>query len=144
MTAINVEVLEKILADVAEASPAKTIEGMKGVSWTLHQVRARIEAAAKVTAPQQSPVVRRSDPWSSRVGAAQIEPNRGTKKAAVLGLLRRADGGWVAGEAVTEVGGQEGTRRLRELRADDGWPIERRPDPTGVGRFQYRLAVPRG
>lgn len=92
-----------------------------------------------------SPLARRSDPWSSHTAARRIEPTRGSKRAAVLNLLRGAASdphgdGWVPGSALTEVGGSEGLRRLRELRAM-GWPIERRP-ARGPGRtgWEYRLA----
>jgi hypothetical protein len=71
-----------------------------------------------------------------------------TRKEAVLELLRSAqedrgrDSGWVTTAEINskEVGGTEGTRRLRDLRAD-GYIIEKRkhPDPA-VDQFQYRLA----
>lgn len=90
------------------------------------------------------PVVRRDDPPPAREGAARIEPKRGTRKALVLGMLRRAaEAGpavWVDGAVLTQpsCGGSEGLRRLRELRRD-GWGIESRPHPDSQTAFQYRL-----
>lgn len=67
-----------------------------------------------------------------------------SRREAVLSVLQAADGEWVNGTvlASAEVGGSEGLKRLRELRAD-GWPIEmrRHPDPDRTVR-QYRLAGP--
>lgn len=66
-----------------------------------------------------------------------------TRKDEVLHRLREAAGGWVNGSelATAEVGGSEGLKRLRELRAE-GVPIEERrhPDP-GRAVWQYRIAV---
>ncbi len=69
-----------------------------------------------------------------------------TRKQLVLDLLEAAHGtpreGWVNTADINSptVGGTEGTRRLRELKAD-GYLIEKRkhPDPD-VSQFQYRLA----
>lgn len=90
---------------------------------------------------QRPPIARNVDPWSAKLAAARIEPTRGTRKAAVLALLRGAHGEWVDGSdiATANVGGSEGLRRLRELREADGWPIERRPHPTRATSWQYRL-----
>jgi hypothetical protein len=64
-----------------------------------------------------------------------------TRKELVLDVLRAAEGGWVNTTEIAnaQVGGSEGMRRLRELRAD-GYTIERRghPDPK-VSQYQYRL-----
>ena len=89
------------------------------------------------------PVVGNGDPWTSHVAAELIEPTRGTRKHAVLTLLREAQGGWVNGSeiATQEVGGSEGLRRLRELREADGWVIERRPAPGMSTSWQYRLGA---
>lgn len=98
-------------------------------------------AAAPAGVDARPPVARGDDPWSAKLAAARIEPTRGTKKAAVLGLLLHAAPGWVDGSTITSptVGGSEGLRRLRELREADGWPIERRPHPTSSTAWQYRL-----
>jgi hypothetical protein len=141
VTAINVQVLERMLDEVLADNPAKSDNGRRAVEWTVWAMRARIQAAAAVTAPRPAPVVRASDPWTSQLGALQIEPSRGTKQAKVLRALRAAEGGWVDGEELTapDVGGAEGLRRCRELRTERGWPIDRRPHPGGGRRFQYRL-----
>lgn len=91
-------------------------------------------------AKPEPPVVRTEDPWTAHEAANRVEPTRGTRKAAVLNLLRSA-GGWVDGAAIAspDVGGSEGLRRLRELREHDGWSIERRPHPTSSTAWQYRL-----
>lgn len=64
-----------------------------------------------------------------------------SRQAEVLLRLRVAAGGWVDGTelATADVGGSEGLKRLRELRAD-GFDIQKRkhPDPRRA-IFQYRL-----
>jgi hypothetical protein len=69
-----------------------------------------------------------------------------TRKQQVLEVLKEQRGLWVNGSelATEKVGGSEGIRRLRELRAE-GWPIEERkhPDPAR-DIWQYRLSGPRG
>lgn len=84
---------------------------------------------------------RRTDPWTAKEGAERIEPKRETRKAEVLDKLRAHEGVWVSGSllATMSCGGSEGLRRLRELRADNGWPIERRRDPESETMFEYRL-----
>ena len=64
-------------------------------------------------------------------------------RAAVLRILIAAHGQWVDGEKLI-VGGHEGTRRARELRAQQfgGHLIQRRPHPFAGGRWQYRLPLP--
>lgn len=64
-----------------------------------------------------------------------------TRKELVLDRLRAANGEWVSTAELSskEVGGSEGIRRLRELRAD-GHNIERRPSPDkATSQWQYRL-----
>lgn len=103
---------------------------------------ARADRAEQLRGTEQRPPIARSDdPWSAKLAAARVEPSRGTRKAAVLALLRSANGSWVDGSdiATADVGGSEGLRRLRELREADGWPIERRPHPTRATSWQYRL-----
>jgi biotin operon repressor len=67
-----------------------------------------------------------------------------TRKERVLDRLRSAGGAWLDGPelANAEVGGSEGLRRVRELRAE-GYRIEERrhPDPRRAVR-QYRLLEP--
>ena len=67
---------------------------------------------------------------------------RKTRKQRVLEALRNGD--WMDGYSLCHpaIGGSEGLRRLRELRAD-GHRIEKRlkPDrPEGSTVYQYRLA----
>jgi hypothetical protein len=65
-----------------------------------------------------------------------------TRKEQVLARLQAHIGEWVDGPdlANEEVGGSEGLKRLRELRMEDGYEIEKRqhPDPTR-SVWQYRL-----
>lgn len=65
-----------------------------------------------------------------------------SRKEQILNLLKSQKGEWVDGTllATEEVGGSEGLRRLRELRAD-GFIIQQRkhPDPDR-NIWQYRLA----
>lgn len=66
-----------------------------------------------------------------------------TRKEQVLDLLKRNLNEWVNGtELATEVvGGSEGLKRLRELRAE-GYLIERRKHPSpGREIYQYRLVT---
>lgn len=66
-----------------------------------------------------------------------------SRKEQVLERLRRAGGAWVDGSelATPEVGGSEGLRRLRELRAEGHAILDRQhPDPERDIR-QYRLVV---
>jgi len=75
------------------------------------------------------------DLWEQREPPRR--PNAKTSRARVLALLER--GGWVRTATINDVGGSEGTRRLRELRRD-GWTIERRRDPES-NQWQYRLVT---
>jgi hypothetical protein len=64
-----------------------------------------------------------------------------TRKQQVLEELLRAEGGWVNGTDLANeaVGGSEGLKRLRELRAEGHEIDERRhPDPERT-IWQYRL-----
>lgn len=63
-----------------------------------------------------------------------------TRGEQVLKRLRDASGDWVDGTelATAAVGGSEGLKRLRELRAA-GHPIEERHHPEGLSIWQYRL-----
>lgn len=64
-----------------------------------------------------------------------------TRKEQVLAHLQDHRGQWVNGTdlATAEIGGSEGLKRLRELRAE-GQPIERRQHPDrSRDIFQYRL-----
>ena len=63
------------------------------------------------------------------------------RKDQVLAKLKQYEGQWLNGTDLSneEVGGSEGLKRLRELRAE-GYPIERRQHPDrGRDIYQYRL-----
>lgn len=81
------------------------------------------------------PIVGSFDPANSHIGAALIEPSRNSKLGAVLAVLRNGD--WHSGASLTEVGGSEGLRRVRELRKR-GYFVEARPGKKGTG-WEYRL-----
>jgi hypothetical protein len=66
-----------------------------------------------------------------------------TRKRQVLGLLEQFPNQWIDGTrlATEEVGGSEGLKRLRELRAE-GSQIQRRKHPNPTKQiFQYRLTT---
>ena len=66
-----------------------------------------------------------------------------TRKEQVLGVLKSRAGQWIDGVdlANEEIGGSEGLKRLRELKAE-GWLIQKRKSQTqGSDQYQYRLAV---
>lgn len=67
-----------------------------------------------------------------------------TRKQQVLERLKEAEGGWVDGTEIETkyVGGQSGTRRLRELRAEGHTIEERRHPDTDRDIWQYRLVPP--
>jgi len=61
-------------------------------------------------------------------------------RQAILGRLQERTGHWIDGEELEDVGGTlDGLRRMRELR-DEGYIIDRRPNPIKGGRWQYRLS----
>lgn len=65
----------------------------------------------------------------------------GPRKDQVLRALRAANGAWVDGEVLANLGlgGAEGTRRIRAWR-EQGLTVERRRHPAGGSRrHQYRL-----
>lgn len=86
---------------------------------------------------------RHSDPSTSKQAAERYEPKRETAKGRVLAHLRAHPNEWVDAPEFTreDIGGFAGTRRLRELREDDGWPIETRPKPGYTNLWQHRLLV---
>ena len=85
--------------------------------------------------PIPPPIVGRDDPENSHTAARLIDPTRGSKRAAVLDLLRQ--GGWVTAERLREVGGGQGDRRMRELR-QMGYSIEAKAPSKGTS-WSYRL-----
>jgi hypothetical protein len=81
-------------------------------------------------------------PTRPRTAAIEpLEPEPGTAKGTVLDFLRMRRGDWVDGHLLIapETGGVNGTRRVRELRAE-GYSIEDRPKPEHPTQHQYRLA----
>lgn len=87
----------------------------------------------------EPPIVATDDPANSHLAAAIIEPTRGSKRAAVLDLLRAKPGKWIEGYELNVVGGSEARRRARELR-QMGHPIETRPAGKG-SEWEYRYAT---
>lgn len=65
------------------------------------------------------------------------------RRLKVARYLYENQGRWIPGYelANSEVGGSEGLKRLRELRAK-GWPIDKRK-VTGSTAYEYRLSVDR-
>ena len=103
-------------------------------AWALHDDDGRC-GYPKCRCGQDPPIVGRADPANSHIAAALVEPSRGSKRAAVLDLLRQS--GWVSAERLREVGGGQGDRRMRELR-QMGYKIEARPTGSGTS-WEYRL-----
>jgi hypothetical protein len=84
-----------------------------------------------------SKFARTNGPVNSKVAAANYEPVRVSRKAAVAVFLLDHIGEWFDASVFNEVGGRAGDRRMRELRAD-GWKIETRRAAGNV--YQHRLA----
>lgn len=108
------------------------------------RIKDEFDEAAKAVKEKDrkaGPIVGTNDPWPSHVAALRVMPTVGTRKALVLARLQATPGVWVSGVelATAEIGGSEGLKRLRELRGEDGWPIEERPDPSSKTAWQYRL-----
>jgi hypothetical protein len=93
--------------------------------------------AGQVKPPARARV---SDPPSAHTAAALIEPTAGACKARVLAHLEAHRGQWVGGMELQrpETGGDQGLKRVRELR-QEGYDIENRPTPGSRGTWQYRL-----
>jgi hypothetical protein len=62
--------------------------------------------------------------------------------ARCLARLRQADGGWISGNFLFQVGGTRYGARLFELRGE-GFVIEKRPAPNGSHVPEYRLVEER-
>jgi hypothetical protein len=77
------------------------------------------------------------------LGRAEYErTNQDRVLLALAGAAKTSKEGWVSAYRLMEVGGLEYGRRVRELRADKGIPIECRIDPEHKGKtnwWQYRL-----
>lgn len=102
-------------------------EVRKGLSELVR--KARIPSRARV-----------SDPPSAHLAAALIEPVAGPCKAKVLAYLEAHRGKWVGGMELQqpETGGDQGLKRVRELR-QEGHNIINRPAPGSRGTWQYKL-----
>lgn len=89
-----------------------------------------------------STIVGNDDPQGSHDGAAAIAATRMTKKVRVLTYLRENSHRWVKGHELTavDVGGTEGLRRLRELRAD-GYEIAQTRAHEDGSTFVYRIVL---
>ena len=59
-------------------------------------------------------------------------------KFAIDGKAVKTPGGWLTREQINSVGGTDGMRRLRELRAE-GVSIEKRRVAGSTRHFEYRL-----
>jgi hypothetical protein len=105
------------------------------------QVANQIPRSIPVEPPDPTTLARREDPWSSHLAAERIAPSVNTRMEEVLTRLLAAEGEWVdAPELAHEgCGGSEGLRRVRQLRADLHWPVERRPHPERRTAWQYRI-----
>lgn len=80
------------------------------------------------------------DPVNSIIAAREAAARRETHIANVLMLLIDRSPEWVPYEAISKVGGKEGDKRARELRAR-GWPIDiRQLAPRQP--WHYRLLLP--
>lgn len=62
-----------------------------------------------------------------------------TYKSAVAQHLVRNPKTWVDANTINSIGGADGTRRLRELRAE-GWSIKSRRNPQMPTTFEYQLS----
>jgi hypothetical protein len=82
--------------------------------------------------------VRSNDPWSSHLASELSRSGWGQTRQAVARLMLDRLGRWTTMAQIRAAGGSSGDRRLRELRFDYGWPIERQPNPEG-GAWLYRL-----
>ena len=100
------------------------------------EVRKGLKALVKQA---RVPRARTVDPPSAHVAADLIEPVAETCKANVLAYLEEHRGQWVSGQelAQPETGGDQGLKRVRELR-QEGHNIENRPTPGRRGTWQYR------
>jgi hypothetical protein len=133
-------------AQTVEDRPVRLGDGrvISLAEWWINIAGRRCEQCRKepppVTQPKAKAMARRDGPRSSQVAAALAAPKAGTRKAKVLAVLQSAAGQWVPGEQLAnpQVGGSEGLKRLRELRAD-GWLIEEKPPPGGDGMWWYRM-----
>ena len=104
-----------------------------------------LEQAISLTAQKGEARARRSDPWTSKEAARRTTPT-GVRVMEVLKALLTESPAWVDAPnlATGECGGSEGLRRVRELRSDYGWPVERRQHPTRSQLWQYRLPAGAG
>lgn len=80
-------------------------------------------------------------PLTSKIAAERTEVTRQGQLRQTAEFLDAHVGEWIPGTAFNtpEVGGQDGTRRVRELRDDYNWPIENRPMKDST-TWEYRLA----
>jgi hypothetical protein len=95
----------------------------------------------QLTAQVPRPMVRKDDPPTAHQAISSYQPNLKTRKGAVAQYLIRHLGQWIDAPtfAHEDVGGFAGTRRLRELREDHGWPISTREKPGHPNLWQHRL-----
>ena len=137
-TAVN---LQAPAADLIRMARAVT----RGEAYSDARIDAACDALEKammIHADEGRAKARKSDPWTSQVAADRVTPT-GKAQKAVLDMLLTANGGWVSGARLTYAGGSEGLRRVRELRTEKGWPVERKATPSGPG-WLYRIQPSEG
>lgn len=80
------------------------------------------------------------DPVNSIKAAREHAARRETQLGNVLMLLLDRDGGWVSRDEIRRAGGEEGPRRVRELRKLN-WPVETKQLARGAA-WHVRLNLP--
>ncbi len=140
---VEVEERQRVEAQSRQRLPSTRTEARKRAVDLINE--ARHSPPRPPDYPSRSRIVRHNDPSIAHLAAEGIEPSRGTKKAQALALLRARIGQWVdAVEFLTNTtgGATSGTRRVRDLRNDDKWPIDIRRKPGAINTYQYRLRDP--
>lgn len=88
-------------------------------------------------------VYSRLDPANSVKAAREHAARRETFVGNALVLLLDADGAWVSRDEIRRVAGDQGDRRVRDLRDDRKWPIEiKQLTPRGAWHFRLVLDGP--
>ena len=105
-------------------------------------VTARRPARTTGSTAAQNLIYSELDPESSIRAAQEFAARRETKLGEVIMLLLARRNRWVDRDAIREVGGDSGDRRVRELRSV-GWPIEINQTKAGAA-WSCRLVVPWG
>jgi 5-methylcytosine-specific restriction endonuclease McrA len=142
------KILEHLQMHLAEAVHGEELEAIAGIGEWARRIRElRIEHGYDVEhlgrsiylLHSASPDAEKAKQWQL---ANSIRRSKESAKAKVLAyvvanvgsVLRRDQIDYVAGSA------KEATRRLRELRDEEGWPIESHIDDANLRPSEYRLA----